>query len=36
MYRRLYKRSTDKVYGGEICICVCARGDVGADIATQR
>lgn len=36
MYRRLYKRCTDKVYGGEICTCGCARGGVGAGIATQR
>lgn len=29
MYRRLYKRCTGKVYGGEICTWGCARGRRG-------
>lgn len=29
MYRRLYKRCTDKVYGGEIRTCGCVRGRRG-------
>lgn len=29
MYRRLYKRCKDKVYGGEICTCGYARGRRG-------
>ena len=29
MYRRLYKRCTDKVYGVEIRTCGCARGRRG-------
>ena len=36
MYRRLYKRCTGEVYGGEIRTWGCARGDVGAGVATQR
>lgn len=32
MYRRLYKRCTDKVYGGEIRTCGCARGEAWAQV----